>query len=138
MNNKIIFTSNYARKGGDSRSIAISRKFPDWYEGKFMKELAPTWEMIMSHKNNEITYIDFIKHYIYVLKQRKITPQWLVEVLPDHCFLLCYESPSDFCHRHILAEWINKNTNIKVEEWKNDQEQQYEQHKNNVEKLIEF
>ncbi len=23
--------------------------------------------------------------------------------------LLCYEKPENFCHRHILAEWLRKN-----------------------------
>lgn len=31
--------------------------------------------------------------------------------------LCCYEKPGDFCHRHILAEWITKNTGIKVTEF---------------------
>lgn len=23
--------------------------------------------------------------------------------------LICYEKPSDFCHRHLLTEWLNQN-----------------------------
>ena len=23
--------------------------------------------------------------------------------------LVCYEKPSDFCHRHLVADWLNKN-----------------------------
>ena len=23
--------------------------------------------------------------------------------------LVCYEKPSDFCHRHLVADWFNKN-----------------------------
>ena len=23
--------------------------------------------------------------------------------------LICYEKPSDFCHRHLVADWLNKN-----------------------------
>ena len=26
----------------------------------------------------------------------------------DIC-LICYEKPSDFCHRHLVADWLNKN-----------------------------
>ena len=25
----------------------------------------------------------------------------------DSCY--CYEKPSDFCHRHLVADWLNKN-----------------------------
>ena len=31
--------------------------------------------------------------------------------------LICYEKPSDFCHRHLVAEWLNKN-GFKCEEWR--------------------
>jgi len=33
----------------------------------------------------------------------------------DVC-LICYEKPSDFCHRHLVAEWLNKN-GFRCEEW---------------------
>lgn len=32
-------------------------------------------------------------------------------------FLLCYEKPGFFCHRHIVAKWITETTGVKVEEW---------------------
>lgn len=31
--------------------------------------------------------------------------------------LICYEKPSDFCHRHLVAEWLNKN-GFQCEEWR--------------------
>lgn len=31
--------------------------------------------------------------------------------------LICYEKPSDFCHRQLVAEWLNKN-GFKCEEWR--------------------
>lgn len=31
--------------------------------------------------------------------------------------LICYEKPSDFCHRHLVAEWLNQN-GYKCEEWR--------------------
>ena len=31
--------------------------------------------------------------------------------------LICYEKPSDFCHRHLVADWLNKN-GFRCEEWK--------------------
>ena len=30
--------------------------------------------------------------------------------------LLCYEKPDDFCHRHLVADWLNKN-GYKCEEY---------------------
>ena len=31
--------------------------------------------------------------------------------------LICYENPSDFCHRHLVAEWLKKN-GFECEEWR--------------------
>ena len=31
--------------------------------------------------------------------------------------LICYEKPTDFCHRHLVADWFNKN-GILCEEWR--------------------
>lgn len=30
--------------------------------------------------------------------------------------LICYEKPSDFCHRHLVADWLNKN-GVKCKEY---------------------
>tara|TARA_Y100001963_G_C6428175_1_gene285790 strand:+ start:168 stop:524 length:357 start_codon:yes stop_codon:yes gene_type:complete len=32
--------------------------------------------------------------------------------------LLCWETPNQFCHRHMISEWINKETGIHVPEVK--------------------
>lgn len=32
--------------------------------------------------------------------------------------LVCYEKPSDFCHRHLVAKWLKENE-YNVEEWIN-------------------
>lgn len=31
--------------------------------------------------------------------------------------LICYEKPADFCHRHLVAEWLSQN-GFKCEEWR--------------------
>ena len=36
-----------------------------------------------------------------------------IKSLPDESMLCCYESPDKFCHRHILAKWLNEN-NVKI------------------------
>ncbi len=41
---------------------------------------------------------------------------WLREKLAggdlDKVILLCYEKPAAFCHRHLVADWINKHKGI--------------------------
>ena len=33
-----------------------------------------------------------------------------------HIALICYEKPSDFCHRHLVAKWL-RDRGIWCEEW---------------------
>ena len=35
----------------------------------------------------------------------------------EHICLLCYEKPEDFCHRHLVSDWLNKQ-GFKCEEYK--------------------
>ena len=34
----------------------------------------------------------------------------------DIVIFLCYEKPSDFCHRHILADYLKTHYNIELQE----------------------
>ena len=36
-------------------------------------------------------------------------------LIPDIA-LICYEKPSDFCHRHLVADWLNRN-GFECKEW---------------------
>lgn len=33
------------------------------------------------------------------------------------CVLLCYEKSGDFCHRHLVSEWLNRTMNLGIEEY---------------------
>lgn len=42
---------------------------------------------------------------------------------PDyHIALLCYEKPDDFCHRHLVADWLRKNGYECEELWRDKEE----------------
>lgn len=95
--------------------------------------LAPSWEMINGIKYGGWTEADYTKAYLdLIIKERGLTPERVVDELADGSILLCYEKPSDFCHRHIAAEWIESGTGIVVREWQPPQE------KTIVDELLEF
>ena len=59
-----------------------------------------------------------------------LSPQYIVEFLEGvsegrDVVLLCYEKPGDFCHRQLVAEWLNRN-GISVEEYFQPVEQKQE------------
>ena len=137
---KKIYTSNYARNGNNPNAIAISSIVPEWYEGKRFSHLAPLRDMVGKVKKNVENYDQrrYKRDYLDLLKARKIDPKWLVDTLPDGAILLCYESPGDFCHRRILAEWIEHHTGVKVPEWKNEKELQQEEQNKVVDSILDF
>lgn len=96
--------------------ISIAGKAPDWYDGLEYKKLAPKWAFFSewkygSHKGDNEYYIS--QFDTKVLKETSVE-----NVLADladlsngefyKVILLCYEKPTDFCHRHLVANWINE------------------------------
>lgn len=92
--------------------IGISRGKPkNIYISKKIQELAPRWEMLkMSDK-------EYDKHYLKILDN--LDPKEIIKkiiTLGDgkSVALCCYEKPTDKCHRHMVAKWLNKNSEGKV------------------------
>lgn len=47
------------------------------------------------------------------LEERGLTPKEVRKILESvarhrDIILCCYEKPNEFCHRHILAEWLGE------------------------------
>ena len=40
----------------------------------------------------------------------------------SNVYLLCYETPEKFCHRHMLAAWLNFSINADIKEWEQENE----------------
>lgn len=123
----MLYTSYFAKLNklpSNVIPISISAKAPEWYKGLQYKKLAPKYGFFMewkkSHDNdyyikcfNEqvLSGLDIFKVYdeLYALADSAGLKQY------DIC-LMCYEKPADFCHRHLVSDWFNKN-GIACEEW---------------------
>lgn len=114
---KKLYTSNYARNSRHPKAISISANAPRWFKGPSYPDLAPTWDFLMDYKNGIINDAEYTKRYMTLLTEgRSLDPQKVVDDMQDGAVMLCYESPSDFCHRHIVAKWLMENTDVVVEE----------------------
>ena len=101
--------------------VSICAKVPTWYEGLQYKKLAPKYDFFMKWKENhdndyyikcfneqflnELNVVTVIKDLIDLIPQDLISEHGLNKTI---C-LVCYEKPSDFCHRQLVADWLNKN-----------------------------
>lgn len=113
--------------------ISICGKVPEWYKGLQYKKVAPKIGFFKEWKENHDNDF-YIKHYkeeildnlnilnilddIYEIIPEKYKnhfeisnhPWWNDQTV--HIVLLCYEKPEDFCHRHLLANWMNKELDV--------------------------
>lgn len=115
--------------------ISICGKAPDWYHGLQYKKLAPKYDFFMKWKENHDNnyYIKCFNEQVLSklgrlkilndlqllilnnIKEKMNSPVWNNENF--HIALICYEKPSEFCHRHLVADWL-KEYGIEVEELK--------------------
>lgn len=126
----MIYTSYFAQLRNMPENvipISICGKAPDWYDGLQYKKLAPKYgfftEWKKTHDNNF-----YIEHFNNEVLKMLSVPKVLADLqmlIPDyikskmdvpvwvnkdwHIALICYERPTDFCHRHLVSKWLNEN-----------------------------
>ncbi len=115
---KRLYTSNYARNSTHPKAIAISAYTPKWgYEGAWLPILAPSKKLLHDILDEKITQEQYDERYMdEIINERKLTPKKVVDMLPEGSIMLCYEKPTDHCHRHLLREWLNNSGEAIVEE----------------------
>ncbi len=115
----------YKKKDGiEFVSIARYNRF---WEGKEYKKLAPPKEII--NIEDKILYEKL--YYEKVLN--KLNPKVVYDELGENAVLLCYEKWDDiragktFCHRRIVAEWLERELGINVQELESDNKEDFKQ-----------
>ncbi len=97
--------------------ICIARGIPKFYRGAVEQSVAPYGWMLKDGITRE-EYIDAYKHKVLT----NINPIEFLKKCEEiskgkDVALLCYEKPSDFCHRHLLAEWLENETGVEIQEF---------------------
>ena len=109
-----IYTSYYGNRKRTLPGIAISNGVPAWATNisKKMIELAPERHMIKDHGLTQEEWTEYFETKIL----SKLDPKKIA--LQVHGYvMLCWETPDKFCHRRLVAKWIEKGTGIVVPEW---------------------
>ena len=122
----MIYTTYFAKLKKlpkDIIPIAICAKPPKGYGGPVYMPLAPKYYFFAKYKING-DQEEFTENYIGQVLN-KLNPVSVVTNLyyqaclaPNSCdiALVCFEKSSDFCHRHLVAEWL-RNAGYECEEW---------------------
>lgn len=139
------YTSYYANYKNIPKSymcVGISRMCPKWFlenqnELKnflWVKDniLAPSEQLLNSAKHGNTDISQYKKEYIETLFKKikevgyKDIPDFIHQVDDsfsnclssyDAIVFMCYESPNEFCHRHLLRRLLNNVYNIDCEEY---------------------
>lgn len=108
------YTKKYKEMG--YHCISIAQIKPKWFDGDFIYDFAPNCDLLYSYKNGAISEEDFKSKYIIGLWSIDCNKILNDLAKYDKVILLCYEKPEKFCHRHILAEYLNKNYGTSISE----------------------
>lgn len=123
-----IYTSYFANlknlEKDDIVPIGICCYPPKWFKGPNLRAIAPSPDILEKCKSSHAEYEK--RYRTEVLSLFKDANILLERISFISCgkdaALCCYEKPSDFCHRHILAKWLEEQTGIKVEEFEKIEE----------------
>lgn len=114
-----IYTSYFGRlkklEEAGIEPVAICRGKPNWFRGRSVDALAPTWPMM--HMQLE----KFWKSYRSMLEPmdaaRLAESIWSGRKTGcEAVALMCYERDASECHRHVVADWMTE-SGIEVVEW---------------------
>lgn len=101
-------TSNYRAAGDRPNAVAISKGKPGAFKGRKCKALEPTAEQ------RKLKGEAFAESYRASLAQ--LNAREIFEELGEDSILLCWEKPGDFCHRQLVAAWLQQELGIEVSE----------------------
>lgn len=119
---EIIYTTYFARLKTLPKSIvpiSICGKAPSQYSGLQYKKLAPKYDFFMKWKENHDNgyYIScFNSQVLSILDPAQVISDLTAMAAGHDIALVCYEKPTDFCHRHLVAKWLQDN-GYDVKEW---------------------
>lgn len=74
-------------------------------------ELAPTKEMLNAYKKGEIPWEEYEDKFLNLMSQRHIERS-VKPALLDHGCLLCSEHEPHLCHRRLVVEYLNENSDL--------------------------
>ena len=112
-------TSNFWNidKNNIENYVSIAGKAPSWFikdNGGEYKKLAPKYWFFKKYKEDGDEEFYTEQYYKEVLD--KLDAQEVYEQLGENSIIICWENYNQFCHRFIVAEWLEKELGIKIKE----------------------
>lgn len=97
--------------------IGIALYSPRWFVGPSLKMVSPSYDILHNSKNHE----DYEKRFFSEILAHRDPKVFFsnIEKLANgkDVALCCYEKPGDFCHRHLVAKWMNEKLGLQIQEY---------------------
>ena len=77
-------------------------------------ELAPTDNLLKSYKKGELSWEKYEYEFLNLMAKRNVEKLVNANLLNNSC-LLCSEHKPHFCHRRLIVEYLNNNSDFKLE-----------------------
>jgi len=109
----MVFTSYFANKKdilGDT--IAIANILPQNIQIDKYNPLVPDIDLVNAYKQGKVDNKAFNEKFYYQLE--RLDPKQVYKDIEDKT-LLCYEKPSEFCHRILVRKWLAKHNKMAIE-----------------------
>lgn len=114
-------TSSFKLAGSDLRAVSIAR-YPPWrgalaFKGKRYPALAPSVGLLKAWRANprEIFQAEYTQRF-YQETLSLLSPGLVYQELGEEAILLCWEAPGEFCHRRLVASWLEEALGISIPE----------------------
>ena len=97
--------------------IGIALYTPKWFTGLSNKYVSPSWDILHNSKSKE-DYVQRFNSEILAHRDPKAFFSAIEKMANGKdVALCCFEKPDDFCHRHLVAKWLNEKLGVQVEEF---------------------
>jgi uncharacterized protein YeaO (DUF488 family) len=95
----------------DGYRICVMRFVRDYYRyDLWLKELAPSIELLNDWKNERISWEEYKERYLNEIKGKKAAVKKLMDLVEEKrvVTLLCAEKEDKYCHRRLLKEYVEE------------------------------
>lgn len=97
--------------------IGIALYPPKWFYGPSIKYVSPSWDILHNSKSEE----DYVERFNSEILEHRDPQVFLKNIQRiangKDVALCCFEKPNEFCHRHLVANWLNDKLGLQIEEF---------------------
>ena len=112
-----MMTSNFARHNIEKFRNAVSiARSTRWFTGRRYPKLAPSRDLFTKYLAGIVDETEYATEYRQDVLG-KLDPVKAAAELGSDAVLLCWEAPGKFCHRRLVAAWLEEALGIEVPEY---------------------